>query len=178
VVECDLAKVEVAGSNPVSRSKTHSSVQPQVETRASCPNRSRGCFMMSRFCWLALFTLLVVLAGAGCGDHKLNSISLSPATADAKDFGGQVQFTATGTFSDSSKPVPLKNITWCVGSSSGICNGNIAAAATVDGNGMAQCVLNSTGTVTVLAGTPATSPMMPDKGQPLQVFGMARLTCP
>lgn len=136
--------------------------------------------MTSRFTpELLLLTLFTALASQGCGEHKLTSVSLSPTAADAKDFArGQVQFTATGTFSDSSKPVALNNVVWCIGSSSGMCNGNVPAAATVDGNGLAQCVLNSTGTVTVLAGSPGASPMVPDQGQQLQVFGMARLTCP
>jgi hypothetical protein len=136
--------------------------------------------MISKFKLELLSLILLAAVGSqACGDHKLTSVSVTPATADVKDFAsGQVQFTATGTFSDSSKPVPLNNLTWCIGSSSGVCNGNIAAAATIDSNGVAQCVLNLKGTVTVLAGKLATSVMMPDQGQQLQVFGTARLTCP
>ncbi len=143
-VECDLAKVEVAGSNPVSRSNTFHSGQ-----LAYVPGES------------PFFTI-------------------SPATADAQNFpGGQVQFTATGTFSGSSKQIQLKNTTWCVGSSSGMCNGNIASAATIDGNGLAQCTggLVAGGTVTILAGT-GHSMGNPDGGAQLDVFGTAQLTCP
>ena len=52
VVECDLAKVEVAGSNPVSRSslRLHEALQPTlliaVSSAAGCPRgiMSRGTF--------------------------------------------------------------------------------------------------------------------------------------
>ncbi len=113
----------------------------------------------------------------GCG-NQLKSVAVSPATADARNFpNGQVQFTATGIYSGSSQRVPVNNVTWCIGSSSGVCNGNIASAATVDGRGLAQCVPSKSSTVTVLAGTggPAN---MPDAGHQLAVFGSAQLTCP
>jgi hypothetical protein len=82
-----------------------------------------------------------------------------------------------GTYSGSSKVVPLTNLTWCVGSAAGRCNGNIAAAAFVNGTGLAQCVQGAAGTVTVIAGTGG-PPSMPDQGQQLNVYGTAQLTCP
>jgi len=135
--------------------------------------------MMSRLKWAEVsFALFAVLGTLGCGNSKLTSVTISPATADAQNFpGGQVQFTSTGTFSGSSKQVQLKNITWCVGSSSGVCNGNIASAASIDGNGLAQCTGVLTGTVTILAGT-GHSMGNPDGGAQLDVFGTAQLTCP
>jgi len=83
-----------------------------------------------------------------------------------------------GTYGGSSKVVPLTNITWCVGSSTGGCNGNIAAAAFVSGSGLAQCVQGSAGTVTIIAGTGGHPPPMPDEGAQLKVYGTAQLTCP
>ena len=135
--------------------------------------------MMSRFNRMALcLPLLALPAALGCGNNKLTSVSITPATADAQNFpGGKVQFTAVGTFSGSSKPVPLTNITWCVGSSSGACNGNIASAATIDGNGLAQCTGLLRGTATILAGA-GHSMGLPDGGAQLDVFGTAQLTCP
>jgi hypothetical protein len=121
---------------------------------------------------------LSFLAMSGCGNSKLASVSLSPMVADAQNFpGGQVQYTATGTYSNSSKVVPLSNVTWCVGSPTGMCNGNIAAAASVDGSGLAHCNNTVAGTVTILAGTGG-SGVMPDGGHQLTVFGTAQLTCP
>lgn len=120
---------------------------------------------------LSLFSL-VALTLAGCGNSHLKSVTVTPATADAKNFpGGQVQFTATG------KPVPVKNVQWCVGSATGFCNGNVASAATVDGNGLASCTGVLNGTSIILAGT-TNSMGMPDQGGQLNIFGTAKLTCP
>ena len=120
---------------------------------------------------------VLVLAGLGCGSH-LSSVSLSPAVADAQNFpNGQVQFTATGTYGGSSKPVPVTNLTWCIGSTNGGCNGNIASVATISGSGVAQCLPGATGTATVLAGSGGHA-RMPDGGSTLSVFGSAQLTCP
>jgi hypothetical protein len=130
---------------------------------------------------LCLFTLL---AAFGCGGRHLQSVTLSPATADAKNFpSGQVTFTATGVFSDSSTPVQLtsKDVLWCmggIGSTTGQCVGNANPGATLDQNGVAQCLPGFTGTTTVLAGTESSSPSMPDSGPKLKIFGSAQLTCP
>ena len=126
----------------------------------------------------------VLICGAvGCGGSRhLQSVSLSPASANAQDFpGGRVQFTATGTFSKPPSPVELtgNDIFWCIGSDTGLCVGNAQPGATVDQSGIAGCNQGFVGTVTVLAGK--TSPMMmgnPDQGSQLQVFGTAKLTCP
>jgi hypothetical protein len=103
-----------------------------------------------------------------------------PAVADAKDFpNGQVPLTAMGTFNKPPSPEKLTSldVSWCVGSSMGVCNGNIAGGATVDQNGLAQCRPNFTGTVTILAGKGPMA-MNPDQGSQLTVFGSAQLTCP
>jgi hypothetical protein len=126
--------------------------------------------------WLAIG--LSFLAMVGCGNNRLTSVNLSPAVADAQNFpGGQVQFAATGTYSNSSKVIPLTNVTWCIGSTTGMCNGNIATSASVSGNGLAQCFPGGTGTVTVIAGSGGPQ-SNPDAGHQLAVFGTAQLTCP
>jgi hypothetical protein len=105
---------------------------------------------------------------------------VSPTAADAKNFAnGQVQFSAMGTFSNSSMPQPLNNqeITWCVGTSAGVCAGNINPGATIAPNGVAACVPTFSGAATILAGK-AKVAMNPDQGQQMTVFGAARLTCP
>jgi hypothetical protein len=126
--------------------------------------------------WMA--TSLSFLAMLGCGNSKLTSVNLSPTAADAQNFpSGQVQFTAAGTYSNSSKVVPLTNVTWCIGSTTGSCNGNIATSASVNGSGLAQCLPGGIGTVTVIAGSGG-SQSNPDGGHQLTVFGTAQLTCP
>jgi hypothetical protein len=125
--------------------------------------------------------LVTSLLSFGCGSgRQLKSVTLSPGTADAHSFAnGQVPFSATGKFSKPPSPQPLtgKDVTWCVGSSSGVCAGNINPGATVDQNGLAQCVPGFSGTATILAGK-ATLAMNPDRGAPMSIFGAAQLTCP
>ena len=144
---------------------------------------------MIRYAMLRMVATLLILGMVGCGANKLTSVIVSPAVADAKDFpGGQIQFTATGTFVVSPKPVPLTNVVdcaassravcWCIGSIYGWCNGFSVSAAMIDGNGRAQCLPGATGTVTVLAGQGIVGNMMPDQGYKLRVFGSAQLTCP
>jgi hypothetical protein len=137
---------------------------------------------MKRFaCLFAGLLIFGELALLGCGSgRQLQSISVSPATADAKNFpNGQVPFTAAGTYSEPPSPSPLtsKDVQWCVGSSSGACAGNIFPGATVDSNGIAQCGGVFTGTAFVLAGTGA-SVSNPDAGQQFKIFGSAQITCP
>jgi hypothetical protein len=102
----------------------------------------------------------------GCGQNKV--VNIAPASADAQNFpNGIVQFTATG----------VNSPTWCIGSANGVCNGNIAAAATIDSSGRAQCLSGKSGTVTVLAGT-GLRITNPDGGSQLSTFGSAQLICP
>ena len=116
------------------------------------------------------FTLLArVIAGTaltlGCGQ---SSVVVSPASADAQNFpGGMVSFSATG----------VSNPTGCIGTASGMCNGNVASIATIDTTGRAQCLSGRSGTVTVLAGR-GMRISNPDGGFQLSPFGSAQLTCP
>lgn len=65
---------------------------------------------------------------------------------------------------------------WCIGSTSGLCSADVAAFAEVTA-GLAQCYSGFSGTVTVLAGQPASHPGV-NQGAQLQPFGAAQLTCP
>jgi hypothetical protein len=58
-----------------------------------------------------------------------------------------------------------------------MCAGNVNPGATVDQNGVAQCNLNFSGTVTILAGK-AMPAMNPDGGSQMTLFGSAQLMCP
>jgi hypothetical protein len=132
--------------------------------------------MSSRASWA--FAVLILVATMGCGNSHLTSVDFSPSVADAQNFpNGQVQFSATGTYSGSSKVVPVTNVTWCIGTTNGDCNGNIASVASVSSSGLAQCLPGASGTATVLAGTGG-HPTNPDGGFPLRVFGNPQLTCP
>jgi len=110
---------------------------------------------------------MLALALIGCGQNKTSTIGVIPAFAEAQNFpGGVVPFTATG----------VPNPTWCIGTTSGHCNGNIASAASIDSGGHALCSQGRSGTVTVLAGTDLTNGL-PDTGGQLSAFGNAQLTC-
>jgi hypothetical protein len=109
-----------------------------------------------------------------CGNHRsLQSVSISPSAAASS----QAQFTATGTYNTSPTSVDITaSTTWCIGSSNGVCDGNITQGATVSA-GLARCLSGFSGTITVLAGQ-SKSMTNPDMGSPLQPFGAAQLTCP
>jgi hypothetical protein len=118
--------------------------------------------------------LLISLAILACGSnsHALRSVSVSPGAA----VGSQVQFTATGIYNTMPTTVNITGTTtWCIGSSNGVCDGNIAQFASVTA-GLAHCLPGFTGTVTVLAGQSGAM-LVPDQGFQLQPFGAAQLTC-
>ena len=136
---------------------------------------------MTRYALLLSCLLLLLLSTVTCGNNRqLQTVSLNPTAADAHNFpNGQVSFAATGAFSKPPSPVPLtsKDVGWCVGTSGGACAGNINTGATVNQNGVAQCVTGFSGTVTILAGTGG-STSMPDTGSQLKIFGVGQLSCP
>ncbi len=120
-------------------------------------------------------TLLAIsIVQLACGSNRsLQSVSISPAAAA----NSQAQFAATGMYNAPPTSVDITaSTTWCIGSSNGVCDGNIAQRASVTA-GLAQCLSGFSGTVTVLAGQPG--PMgLPDQGFQLKPFGAAQLTCP
>ena len=122
---------------------------------------------------VAVFTLVCVLAN---DEAAAQAITVTPSNPTIS-VGQTQQFTATGTYGDSSKPVPATNLIWCVGTSNGNCNGNIASVASVSSSGVAKCLPGATGAATILAGS-GTPAGVPDIGFPLRVFGSAQLTCP
>jgi hypothetical protein len=121
---------------------------------------------------LSIILLTSILLACG-SSRSLQSVAVSPATAA----NSTTQFTATGIYNSSPTSVDITaSTTWCIGSSNGICDGNIAQGATVSA-GLAQCLAGFSGTVTVLAGK-AASMGIPDQGQQLKPYGSAQLTCP
>lgn len=125
-----------------------------------------------------LVSLLFVIAGCG-GNSSMNSnrvlmsISVSPATAIAHNFAnGQVTFAATGTFSQPPSPAAVTFVEPYSGSWM-VSNLNIA---TIDQNGMAQCVPGQNGTVTISA--IASSNSAGGGAMSPAVTGTATLSCP
>jgi len=130
--------------------------------------------------------LLVVLAIAitlACGSSPriLQSVSLSPPTADAQ--GSPVQFTATGYYNEPPSPVKPLTATW------GACYQNQPTPeVSVSASGLAQCAAGVAGTFTVWAfapsgqkpcAAPALVPVNECGGSgSCNVTGTAQLTCP
>ncbi len=119
-----------------------------------------------------LLSISLALLACGSNNRSLQSVSVSPAVSSS-----QTQFTATGIYNTMPTSVDITTTTtWCIGSSNGVCDGNIVQRAYVSA-GLAQCDQGFAGTVTVLAGQKGQTPG-PDQGYQLQPFGAAQLTCP
>jgi Flp pilus assembly protein TadG len=131
----------------------------------------------SLLCMLACFAIATVGCGSmnSASNRVLQSMSLSPATADAQTFPqSQVQFTPTGTFSmapsPAAVPVPF------VSPYSGSWSSSDPSIATINQSGVAQCVAGAAGTVTIQAMASSNSAMGP--AMSTGVSGTAKLTCP
>jgi len=118
---------------------------------------------------------------AGCGtanpSRVLQSITVTPAIADAQNFpNGQVQFTATGIFSQPPSPAPVTFVAPYPGSWL-ISDPNVAG---VSQSGVAQCRTGASGLVTITAIASANScPPSSNMGcMSVAVSGLAKLSCP
>jgi hypothetical protein len=130
---------------------------------------------------LAPFALIAAAACLSCGTGNpnigrvLTSISVTPATADAKNSNGQVIFTATGTFSLPPTSAPVTFVAPYAGqfvvdnpASGAIAN----VISTGTGTVTVQCVAGASGTVEVAASALA------NNGTSTLISGDAQLTCP
>jgi len=133
---------------------------------------------------LSLSLAFETVACGGAGDSNANrvlqSIGVTPSTADAQNYpSGQVQFTATGTFTKPPSPAPVPFAQpytggWSISNSS---SGRNQSIATINQAGLAQCKPGASGTVTVTAmasngachGAQCTS---------VAIQGSGTLTCP
>jgi hypothetical protein len=123
----------------------------------------------------------ITLACGSSSPHDLQSISVSPSSADAQNFpNGQVQFTAAGAYNTPPMTVTLTDATW-----GAAFQGGSTTAVTVDASGVAQCAPGAAGVYDVGAWDvmhtngptcTATGPF----GEPAcnAVLGTAQLTCP
>ena len=122
------------------------------------------------------FVVIALMMPACSGDRELQSITVAPASADAMNSNGEVQFTATGTYSDGSKVSPLTAL-WTINNPWVLTP--LPVGVGVDSAGLGQCT-GYVGAVTIFATAPA------DPGTPLakmtmttkQVSATAQLTCP
>jgi len=127
---------------------------------------------MTRIKLLLAATLLtgveLLMDGCGGSNRVIQSVTVTPATADAQNFpNGQVQFTASGNYSQPPSPVALSQANWSL-SEGGI--------ATLSGTGLTQCILGASGVVTVKAGV--SGPCNGTNCTAIQIVGSAQLSCP
>jgi hypothetical protein len=113
---------------------------------------------------ISFLALFLVVLSAGCGTsvpRTLQSVTASPARADAKNYpNGRVQFVPTGIYNKPPTTVtPLEVTAWWA-------SGNVIA--TIDQNGVAECLPGQVGTVEIQVGLPGDGPLM----------NVAQLTCP
>jgi hypothetical protein len=118
--------------------------------------------------FLSLLLLAAILLACGTsGPRTLQSITVSPATAD-----GQVQFVATGHYTNQPPVTPL-NAYW------GACYQNAPTdGVTISKSGSAQCSSGASGTYSVFASLPTNCNVITACGGGCQISGYATLTCP
>jgi hypothetical protein len=149
---------------------------------------------MSRFVF-SMWILLVVSAAwitLACGSHNprpLQSITLSPASADAKDYtDGKVPFVATGHYNSAPAAVTPLQANWAAVSDANDFSifGPVTSAVSIDQTGVAYCTVGAAGTYAVVAWdlqNPAPNVVcqsQSDFGEPgcNTVQASAQLTCP
>jgi hypothetical protein len=131
---------------------------------------------------LSLFGLLMVSAfalscgssGSQSGMGQLQSITLTPATADAQNFpDGQVPFLATGIYVNPPHTVIPQSASW------GACRQNAPSSeVSISNKGVAQCMSGAAGTYTVFAYDMTNCTAITSCGGGCTVVGTAQLTCP
>src|SRR5215469_18369254 len=134
---------------------------------------------MARF--NVLLPTALLLAGielVGCGNggpRRLQSVSVTPASADAQSFlNGQVQFTAVGTYSQPPSPAPIAPPGPGSAPLWGLSDLHIA---TINQGGLAQCKAGALGVVTVRA-TVCCAPCIGTECTAAFLVGNAKLSCP
>ena len=108
--------------------------------------------------------------------RQMQSITVTPMSADAMASHGMVQFSAMGNF-NMDPMMAATPVRWSVGSP--FSAQPVPAGVSVDMNGLAQCS-GSTGMVMIEATAPV-DPNMPLSKMTMStmnVTGMAQLTCP
>ena len=129
----------------------------------------------------SFLVLLFGLAIAGCSGSTMNSrqmqtLTVTPTSADAQAFpGGQVQFTAMGTFNMAPMTVMSPPVMWSIGSPFA----PMSTMASVSATGLAQCN-GFVGTVIIEATAPAEPeiPLLQMNSTTMVVSGTAQMICP
>jgi hypothetical protein len=132
-----------------------------------------------------------VALSCGSGRHVIQSLAVSPGSADAKNYpGGKVPFVATGTYNSSPMTITPQQANWAavseVVANGMVTFGPVSSDVSVDQSGVAQCTASASGTYGVIAwdlqdpSLKATCASETDFGEPgcNAVQGTGQLTCP
>jgi hypothetical protein len=121
----------------------------------------------------------LLLTACGGSDRVLESISISPSPAVAKN--GTVQLVATGTFSAAPVTVTPLLVNWSQSTCNNLCNAadpEVIGPISVSSAGLASCPQGITGTFPVQATAPVDPNLPPDTQNVPIVRGNVNLTCP
>jgi len=130
------------------------------------------------------FAVVLFFQTFGCGtsssNRVLQSMAVTPPTADGLSSPiGQVQFTATGTFSKAPSPSPVTFVAPYSGGwqSSDPSIATLVPTGTGTGTATFQCAAGASGVVTITA-TASTNAATGTGATSTAVSGTASLTCP
>jgi len=130
-----------------------------------------------RFVLSSLALILAASFALSCGEFiespartgQLQSITLSPATADAQE----AQFTATGHYINPPRTISPQPARW------GACQQNAPTSeVSVTTNGLAQCASGAVGAYTVFAFVGTNCNVATACGGGCTIVGIAQRTCP
>lgn len=141
----------------------------------------RRSFIRNASLFLAITSVLLMAVSCGgksmmMSTRQMQSITVTPMSADAMASSGMVQFTAMGNF-NMDPMMAATPVRWSIGNP--FSAQPVPAGVSVDMNGLARCS-GFTGMVTI----EATAPMDPNMPlskmtmMTMNVTGMAQLTCP
>lgn len=132
------------------------------------------------------FLSAVAVASLACGSshNGLQSLTITPAAADAKNYpNGQVQFTAMGTSAGSTQPATVivlwwSYTPWTIPPPDAVASPPTPPTYSLDSNGLATC--QGTGTFTIWATAPTDQSVPPSSmtKSTAQLTATAQLTCP
>jgi hypothetical protein len=128
---------------------------------------------------LSLFLCGFFVASCGAPSRKLESITISPNPATAKN--GTVQLVATGTFSSAPVTVSPLPVDWSQSTCDNLCNTGVPEVIgpiSVNNAGLATCAQGYSGTAPVQAVAPVDPNLPPDTPNVPVVRGITNLTCP
>jgi hypothetical protein len=130
---------------------------------------------------LGSLAVLTIACGSSANPRYLQSMVVSPNTADAQDYpGGQVPFTATGAYNRPPSPVQMTS-TVDQSFSFWVYDANIATVVSTSastGVVTLQCLPGAAGTVMVIAEAANLTPAPGGVGALAPIQGRAKLTCP